>query len=310
MQPPSGFRPWCAAAHRQTTPQAKIRLPCHQRVGGGWRATEHARGLAAAAEALRGLVAAVAHLRQIVVPHVVHPLPAFREFLPDDLDVNLYANNVGSRVGKYDIVAESGNKNYRLYYNNYENRNNRDYSTSATLTIRPQQISAEQDGVRYTFYRPDGFQYDDELVIAEVYGDNIREGAKTIKIYNNNQSMVYTDLTLTIEKIADTVQNVVMFENGAWVEKPFDAEGKIVVPYSTEQGNGFQVVVVHGSSQTKQGNETLAYCLMAGFVAIFLGSQGYMAVKDIWHASADIQRISTSVRLDPPQIKPSKWTLP
>ena len=222
----------------------------------------------------------------------------------DDLDVNLYANNVGSRVGKYDIVAESGNKNYRLYYNNYENLDNRDYSTSATLTIRPQQISAEHDGVRYTFYRPDGFQYDDELVIAEVYGDNSREGAKSIKIYNNNQSMVYTDLTLTIEKIADTVQNIVMFENGAWVEKPFDAEGKIVVPYSTEQGNGFQVVVVHGSSQTKQGNETLAYCLMAGFVAIFLGSQGYMARKRRYPKDIYVREVrptpEKAVQVDPP----------
>lgn len=190
-----------------------------------------------------------------------------------DLNLRVYADNESDEVGKYTIYGESANPNYKVYFNNYENRDNRDYSTWATLTIRPSTLSVEQDGVRYTLSRYDGFQYGDELILALAYGDNAVEGAKVIKIYNNNQSVTYTDLTLTIEMTTDGVDYVRVCENGVWTDKRFDSEGKIVLAYSTS--TPLEVLVVEKPAKAQKGNETVAYVLLAVFWVIFIGWQWY-----------------------------------
>lgn len=197
----------------------------------------------------------------------------------DDLKLHVYGDNVGSTVGKYTIYGTSDNPNYKVYFNNYENRDNRDYSTWATLTIRPSVLSVEYEGLRYTLSRYDGFQYGDEIVMIDVYGEDAVSGAKTLKIYNDNQSVTYTDMTLTIEKVDETIDHVKVYENGVWTDKTF-VDGAVTLSYSTENAGGFQVLAVKKAVEPeKMGNEVVAYALMAVLVALFLGWQGYRARK-------------------------------
>lgn len=199
-----------------------------------------------------------------------------------DLKLNIFADGDTSQSGQYTIKGESGNPNYRVIFSNYDNRDNSDYSTWATLTIRPAYITAEHEGVKVTLFRNDGFQYGDEIVFADCIGDNVAEGAKTIRVYNNNEEITYTDLTVTIEKIDQIVGFVTVNIGGEVKDFAFDEEGKITFDYSTEKAVEFQLVVVKvdpADSLALSDNEVIGIALLVGFLLVFGCFYSYVSRK-------------------------------
>ena len=175
-----------------------------------------------------------------------------------DLKLNIYAEGDTTEPGQYTIKGESGNPNYRVYFCNYENRDNRDYSTWATLTVRPAQLTIEEGGLRYTISRIDGFQYGDQILLLDT-----ENGGKTLKVYNNYESVTYTDLKLTIEKIADNVDYISVTIGTDKRDLHFGESGVITMNYSTEQASEFSCVVVLKDEDDKKGNVEYAAILVA-----------------------------------------------
>lgn len=176
----------------------------------------------------------------------------------EDLGIEVFAYGDGSESGKFIIQGQWNNPNYRIVFCNYENRDNRDYSTWATLTVRPAQLTIEDGGLRYTLSRTDGFQYGDQILLLDT-----ENGGKTLKVYNNYESVTYTDLTLTIEKIADTVDYISVTFGNDKRDLHFGESGVITMNYSTEQASEFSCVVVQKDVGDKKGNVEYAAILVA-----------------------------------------------
>lgn len=187
-----------------------------------------------------------------------------------DLKLNIYAEGDTTEPGQYTIKGESGNPNYRVYFCNYENRDNRDYSTWATLTVRPAQLTIEEGGLRYTLFRNEGFQYGDQILLLDT-----ENGGKTLKVYNNYESVTYTDLKLTIEKIADNVDYISVTIGNDKRDLNFGESGVITMNYSTEQASEFSCVVVLKDADDTPNN--IAYAgILVGLAAVFLGVYSFL----------------------------------
>ncbi len=189
-----------------------------------------------------------------------------------DLDINVYTDGTSDKPGVYGIYAESGNPNYKVIFSNNENRDNFDYSTWATLTVRPCYLYAEDNNLKYTMYRYNGFNVGDEIVFAEYTGNDKKEGSTTLKVYNNYASVQYTDVTLTIEKGSDDVEYVEIYKDGVWQKLSFEND-KITLNYSTDETSAFQVLPILkevAPAETPEENETVKWALLAVFCAIFL----------------------------------------
>lgn len=176
----------------------------------------------------------------------------------EDLGIEVFAYGDGSESGKFIIQGKWNNPNYRIIFCNYENRDNRDYSTWATLTVRPAQLTIEDSGLRYTFSRNEGFQFGDQILLLDT-----ENGGKTLKVYNNYESVTYTDLTLTIEKIADNVDYISITIGNDKRDLHFGKSGVITMNYSTEQASEFSCVVVLKDEGDKKGNIEYAAILVA-----------------------------------------------
>ena len=176
----------------------------------------------------------------------------------EDLGIDVFAYGDGSESGKFIIQGQWNNPNYRVIFCNYENRDNRDYSTWATLTVRPAQLTIEDGGLRYTLSRNEGFQYGDQILLLDT-----ENGGKTLKVYNNYESVTYTDLTLTIEKIADNVDYISVTIGTDKRDLHFGESGVITMNYSTEQASEFSCVVVLKDVDDKKGNIDYAAILVA-----------------------------------------------
>ena len=187
-----------------------------------------------------------------------------------DLKLNIYAEGDTTEPGQYTIKGESGNPNYRVYFCNYENRDNRDYSTWATLTVRPAQLTIEDGGLRYTLFRNEGFQYGDQILLLDT-----ENGGKTLKVYNNYESVTYTDLKLTIEKIADNVDYISVTIGNDKRDLHFGESGVITINYSTEQASEFSCVVVLKDVDDTPNN--IAYAgILVGLAAVLLGVYSFL----------------------------------
>ena len=187
-----------------------------------------------------------------------------------DLKLNIFAEGDTTEPGQYTIKGESGNPNYRVYFCNYENRDNRDYSTWATLTVRPARLTIEEGGLRYTISRTDGFQYGDQILLLDT-----ENGGKTLKVYNNYESVTYTDLKLTIEKMADNVDYISVTIGTDKRELHFGENGVITMNYSTEQASEFSCVVVLKDVDDTPNN--IAYAgILVGLAAVLLGVYSFL----------------------------------
>ncbi len=188
-----------------------------------------------------------------------------------DLQINLYAESDGSVPGQYLIQGEWNNPNYKVVFSNYENKDNRDYSTWATLTVKPIYLTVEYGGLRYTLYRFEGFDFDDSMVLVDCDAIDGNEGSKTIKVYRNYESVTYTDMTLIIEALDDSVDYVKIFKDGQWQDTPFGEGGKITLNYSTEMADTFKVLSVAKTPRIEEPEDaTVAWALLAIFAGLFL----------------------------------------